>query len=384
QHPHAIEDDPVSSQPPRDPSDEFPFPSPSGPGGMKSGQKPPTGVYEMVWDCQFCGTKGIPAKSHQFCPSCGSAQETKSRRFPSDAEKKAVDDYVFKGVSLICPNCQTVNEGDAKFCRQCGAPLENAEKATTVPDQVKAAGAQFAADAERNVQQEELDTDLGRTGVVAAKKGGPPWALILGGGLVALIIIGILVAVFWKRDVQAQVEQLNWERVILVEAYSAVPSGTWCDSMPFDAYAISRSQRQRSTNRIPDGEECSVRRVDQGDGTFREVEECRTLYREEPVYDDYCSFMVNRWVNSREATSNGVMGERDPAWPSANLRGGSGLGAEREGGRSERYRVLLRAGDNTYTCTVNYDLWQQIEVGRGYSLPVGVVTGSPDCSALEQ
>ena len=382
----------MSQTPPNEPSDQFPFPPPDEP-------KPPvepappaeptpagaqvrrTGVYEMVWDCQFCGAKGLPAKTHQHCPNCGSPQETASRRFPSDAEKKAVANYEYKGASLICPACNTVNEGDAQFCRQCGAPLTDAARAKTIATQQRTTGAAFTADEERNVQQEELDADLKRA--APPKKGGVPWVLIGIVAVVAVVIVGVLVALFWRRDVQAQVTELNWGRVVFVEEYRANSEGAWCDSMPGGAYSISRSERQRSVNRIPDGENCTTRRVDQGDGTFREEEVCTTRYREEPVYDDYCSYLVNRWVRSREATASGVLGQREPAWPNPNLRGGSGLGSEREGGRDEDYRVVLTAADKTYTCTVDEALWRRIEVGASYSLPVGVISGSPDCSVLE-
>jgi len=337
----------------------------------------------MVWDCQYCGSKGLPARTHKFCPNCGAAQETASRRFPSDAEKKAVTDYQYKGASLICPACNTVNEGDAQFCQQCGAPLSEAARAKTVATQQRAASATFAADAERNVQQEELDADLAKTKAASGKKGGIPWVTIIIVAVIGLIIVGVLMAVFWKKDVQAQVSELNWERIVYVEAFSAVPDGTWCDSMPGDAYNVSRSERQRSTNRVPDGEECSTRRVDQGDGTFREERVCQTVYRDEPVYDDYCSYTVNRWVQSREAESSGVLGRQEPAWPSANLRGGSGLGAERESGRDADYRVVLTAGDKTYTCTLDDEaLWRRLAVGATFDLSVGVITGAPDCSVL--
>lgn len=372
----------MTQTPPPNSSDDFSFPPPSeAPKGERVEQK---GVYEMVWDCQFCGSKGIPARTHKFCPNCGSPQNPATRRFPSDAEKKAVAAYEFKGASLVCPACHALNDGDAKFCRQCGAPLENAARAERVGDQVKAAGAQFAADAERNVQQEELDADLARARASTPKKGGISWGKLAIIAVVVIAVIGLIAALTWKKEVSAQVTQLNWERVVAIEAYSAVGGGSWCDSMPGDAYNVSRSQRQRSTNRIPDGEICSVRRIDNGDGTFREQEECQTKYREEPVYDDYCSFTVNRWAYTRDVTASGVLGEHDPAWPTLNLRSSTGLGSEREGGRTETYRVLLQAEDKVYTCVVDYDVWQRVNVGSAYELPVSVVTGSPDCSALKQ
>jgi hypothetical protein len=44
------------------------------------------GVYEMIWDCRFCGSSALPARSARFCPHCGAAQEPAARRFPSDEE----------------------------------------------------------------------------------------------------------------------------------------------------------------------------------------------------------------------------------------------------------------------------------------------------------
>src|SRR4029077_20953660 len=29
------------------------------------------GFYEMLWDCQFCDTRGLLAKSQRFCANCG-------------------------------------------------------------------------------------------------------------------------------------------------------------------------------------------------------------------------------------------------------------------------------------------------------------------------
>ena len=48
-------------------------------------------TYEMLWNCQFCGTKKLLAKTHKHCPNCGGAQDPRWRFFPSDAEKVAVE-----------------------------------------------------------------------------------------------------------------------------------------------------------------------------------------------------------------------------------------------------------------------------------------------------
>ena len=156
------------------------------------------GTYEMLWDCKFCGAEGLPARTHRHCPTCGAAQDPNTRRFPSDAEKKAVHDHVHKGADLICGACKTVNDGDAKFCRQCGAPLESAERAATIGDERRGAGEQFQASAQRDVAAEQMQRDLGAAQSTARK--GTPWLLIGLGVAAAVICVGIVAALFLICD----------------------------------------------------------------------------------------------------------------------------------------------------------------------------------------
>ncbi len=355
---------------------------PRGPGRSED-----LGTFEMIWDCKFCGTQGLPAKTHRFCPNCGAAQDTQTRRFPSDAEKIAVANYVSKGASRICPACSTPNEGDAGFCVQCGSPLDAAARAKTLGSEVRAENASFAQGAQRDLAQERLAEDLGRSAAPArpAGSGLPTKWIVLLVALAVVVCGGIIAALTWQRAETAVVIGHQWQRVIEVESYSAVRDSTWQDQVPYDAYSMSCSQRQRTTRQVPDGEDCSVRRVDNGDGTFSERRECVTTYRDEPVYDDYCTYTVNRWVPSREVTASGRTLGDTPRWPTLTLVPGSGLGAEREGGRDEEYVVLLRlSGDKTAECRVNQDAWQRAAVERTYEVSVGVITGQTDCSALER
>ncbi|MEM9265390.1 MAG: hypothetical protein AAGA46_07690 [Cyanobacteria bacterium P01_F01_bin.13] len=73
-------------------------------------------VYQMLWDCQFCGTQKLLAKTHRACPRCKAPQDPAWRYFPSDADKVAVENYEFKGNDKICAACDSINEADAKFC----------------------------------------------------------------------------------------------------------------------------------------------------------------------------------------------------------------------------------------------------------------------------
>ncbi|MBE2182693.1 MAG: zinc ribbon domain-containing protein [Anaerolineae bacterium] len=340
------------------------------------------GTYEMIWDCKFCGAKNLLAKTHKFCPTCGAAQDPQTRRFPSDAEKIAVKEYVSKGASLICAACGTPNDGDSQFCMQCGAPLDRAAQAKTVASEVRAETQAFAAGQERDLAQERLAEDLPKPPAPASKTNPILW--IVGAIVLLLICGGVIFALTAKREATGTVTDRDWQRIIYVDRFASVSNNAWDDQVPADAYNVSCRERQRDTRQVPDGEECSVRRVDNGDGTFSERRECNTVYRDEPIYDNYCSFNVNRWVPAREIQASSAQGGASPFWPGANLAAGSALGGERESGRDERYIVYLDVDGRRYECVVNQQSWEAAQEGATFNISIGVITNAPDCSALEQ
>jgi hypothetical protein len=344
------------------------------------------GTYEMLWDCKFCGAKALPAKTHKFCPTCGAAQDPNTRRFPSDEDKRAVAGHVVKGANLICKACSTPNAADAQYCQQCGAPLEGAARAATVKDEVRGMDERFAEGQERDLAGEQLKADLGAS-APTAKASGPPWVLI-GLGVAAVVCIGaVLLALFWTRPASFTVSDHSWQREILIEALAPRQSSAWCDALPNDAYNVSVRSEQRDTRRIPAGEDCSVRRIDNGDGTFSERQECVPRYREEPVYDDRCYFTVNRWGYERSVTSSGTGQAQAPYWAQMSLArgtGSGGLGSEREAGRRERYVIsFVSADDKTFECEVDYAFWQNVREETAWTMDVSVVSGAPNCDTLQ-
>lgn len=343
------------------------------------------GVYEMLWDCKFCGATALPAKTHKFCPTCGAAQDPRSRRFPADDEKRAVTDYVPAGADVICKACGGLNAGNAKFCKQCGASLEGAEAAALTADQVRGEGETFAAQAQRDLSAERHAAEMRRVGVVKdeKKQGGFPW-WIAAVVLVIAIVGGIIWALTAERDAVAIVTGHTWERAVYVEEFSAVPDAAWCEAVPPGAYSVSSRREIRDYNRVPDGEDCQIRRRDNGDGTFREVRECTPLFREEPIYDDRCYFTINRWTDERVARAQGAALSPAPAWPVVDLDTCSSarLGCERESGRAENYYLQLRSDDQDFRCEVTAATWSATRIEAAFTLQIGTITGVPDCASL--
>jgi hypothetical protein len=327
------------------------------------------GVYEMLWDCPFCGTRKLLGKTHRFCPHCGAGQEADKRYFPAEEEKIAVKDHVYVGADLKCPACQTPNSGNAEFCIQCGAPLSEAARAKRQIDQVRGPGGWQS--------QEEL-----RQAAQVKQAGSRRTAYIV--LAVILLIIGALVTtIFWTQEVSLALSGHAWQREIQIEDFGPRTESAWCESVPGGAYGVSRKSEIRSYKQIPDGETCTTRRADQGDGTFREITDCQPKYRSEPVYGDKCYYQVDRWAYARSLTAEGR--DKNPRWPELRLKriGGACQGCEREGARIEHYTLSLRGEKGSYECEVDQALWQNAQAGSRWRMEVGVVDGGARCNTLE-
>jgi hypothetical protein len=321
------------------------------------------GVYEMLWNCAFCGTKALRGKTNRNCPSCGAPQDPARRYFPPPGQETAAN-TTYEGVDRLCPACKTPNGARANNCCQCGSPLDGAASVQRV-----------------------VDTSAGALGAAALPVAAPRerrWGRWVVLGLLASALGFGAVAFFWKKPVGATIRSLTWSREIEIETLGPVRESAWCDSMPSDAFAVSRSRRQRGTTKIADGQDCSTRNVDRGDGTFERREVCTTRYREKAVYGDHCQYTVHRWRVSRTERAGGARSD-PPRWPAVSLgRTGALLGSERTGRHRQQYLVtLVDTQGRHYQCDKPEGQWLQYIVGRSYAIDVRVITGGLDCGSLK-
>ena len=354
--------------------DNRPSPTPAPQSGAK--------VYEMQWDCKFCGTKKLLGKTHRFCPNCGAQQDPKWRYFPSDAEKVAVQDHVYVGADIICKACQTLNSGKAEFCGNCGAPLSDAARASAGATRTKADGQTL--EAEDLKQRQMPDQVPALAAKPAAKKGGGinKWVII--GVLVVAVIAGAIFALTRTTKATAYVTGYKWDRSISIDVMQPVHDKTICSSMPGAAYNVSRNYEQVDTKQVADGQTCHTKQVDQGDGTFREEQSCQTKYRSEPVMGYMCTFVVDKWVGSAPVVASGDK-TKPVEWPQTNITSNcSTVGCKRESGRSESYTLMFKGdGDRPFDCKVAYDLWKNTPIEKGFDVEVGTLLHNFLCSTLK-
>ena len=345
-------------------------------------RKEDLGTYQMLWDCPFCETKKLLGLTHRHCPNCGSPQDPAARYFPSEADKVAVADHVYTGTDKKCGNCDTPNGAAAHCCMNCGSPLDEAGQVARRTDRVGADGASLAAETARDAKADLSAQKAPKATAAPAGKKGSGCALKVFLGL-ALLAVGCAVVFFvFKREAALEVTGHTWSRSVEVEVFREVETSDWCDALPKGVTVLRRAEEKRSTRKVEDGEDCSVRQVDQGDGTFKETKECTPTYREEPVLDDKCYYNAEKWVKARTEKAEGA--DLNPRWPEVKLKkAGKCLGCEREGSRDETYVVRLKSPDDpNHTCTLAEGAWSKMAVGSKWTGEVAPVIGL-SCDSLK-
>lgn len=340
-------------------------------------------TYEMLWDCRYCGTTKLLGKTHRHCPNCGASQENAPRYFPSDEEKVAVEDHQFVGADLICPACGTNASRAANNCGNCGSPLEGAKGVAVRRDQVQAEGAVFVGETAKDAEREYREARAPAPPPPAPKSKTP---FVLGGVgcLVVLVVAAALVLCGWRKKAGFEVVAQTWTYSVDVERFDAVSDSGWCSDMPSGATDVTKTRAQRSTKKVEDGQDCKTRKVDQGDGTYKEKKECSPKYKDEPVMDDKCSYKLNKWkvVRTEKASGNASTA---PHWPDAKLaRTGECIGCEREGKRTETYSVSLKdaGGGASKDCDVDKTKWTSMKPGTRWNAEVRVMGGGVVCDSL--
>jgi len=349
--------------------------------------------YQMLWDCEYCGSAKLLGLDHKHCPTCGAAQDPESRYFPDAGEEIAVADHKFVGADKLCPACQGPNSALSQFCANCGSPLEGSDDVKRREDRVGTETGGHRGDSAR-AARDEHKTKSQRVGDSGSEQGSKPKGL--GGGPLRLVV-GLLIAIVLvvlafqvlKKEVALEATGHRWERSIDIEEFRTVADSTWIDEVPAGARQgpCTIKKNENKTKKIPDGQNCVTTDVDQGDGTFKKKETCTDKFREVAQDDHWCSYEIDRWerIDTKTARGSGTAGL---LWPEVALaRTGSGdcLGCQREGDRDETYTVELLETTNgdKYTSSCSQERWQGIATGQRFSATALRGLSSISCDSLQ-
>jgi ribosomal protein L40E len=353
------------------------------------------GYVELEWTCPQCGTRN-PGTA-KICTSCGRAQPERVA-FDQAAEGKLIDDQetiarAEAGPDVHCAFCGARNPAGAERCSQCGADLTSAEARESgrvmgayrsepaPPVTCPQCGAQNPATATRcsqcNASLPRASTapkSLTRPSSTAAAKGGRKLGLlaVLGIGAAALAVLAVCVivvlALIPSREMVGQVQSVQWERSIVIEALTDVTHADWRDQLPAGVRVQSCTQKERRTQDDPAPNATEVcgtpYTVDTGTGVGKVVQDC-----EYHVYDDWCSYTAQEWRQVDTATASGS--DYDPRWPDLRL-----TGSQREGDRDETYKVVFQTEKKTYTYTTSdLDQFRACQIGSRWTLKTNALGG---------
>jgi hypothetical protein len=173
----------------------------------------------------------------------------------------------------------------------------------------------------------------------------------------------------------ATVQDVQWTYSVALEGLTPVTLEAWRDEIPSGATLVGCERKVRSvvSEPVPGATEvCGTPYiVDTGTGKGEVTQDC-----EYQVPGDWCRYSVLQWVKlEREQTATGH--DLNPRWPAFSLANN-----QREGERSEIYKVTFMADDKEYVYRPKdvYE-YQKYNVGSRWKIETnrlgGVTSVSP-------
>jgi hypothetical protein len=179
--------------------------------------------------------------------------------------------------------------------------------------------------------------------------------------VVLVFVAAVYAMVTYRSAAKVQITQVSWSRAIDIQEYKTVQESAW------DVPAGGRQTRAYSAfhhyNHVMTGshQSCS------GTGKQRT---CTTVYdyTDIPVYQTKYDYDIDRWVTIRTPERHGI--GHDAEWPDvSDIRGGSGLGAERAGTRYSRYTVAFT---QDYALDITEERWRGFKPGQSVVLVLNI------------
>ena len=312
------------------------------------------GFYEMLWDCDHCGTKRLLAKSQRYCAECGAPQNPDKRYYPPPDQETRVEGHEYVGADRTCPSCRSPMGAKAKNCTHCGSPLDGARDVKSVDERAPAAPPE-------------------------AKKRRWPWILAIVLVAIAAIVFAIWFFFIRTRTAKLELAAHRWERTIDIVEFRDHDERAWRDQVPAGALPHACTREVRDHRQVKDGEDCHTVRKDKKDGTFEKQNVCTPKTHSEPIYDDKCSYTVRSWTKSDAVIAKGA--STAPVWPTTTVPTDAlpALGAKKQGARTEKLYLDFKGADS---CDVSESVWRKYSDGQKVEVQVRARSGDVVCDSL--
>lgn len=342
------------------------------------------GYTKLEWTCPNCQT--VNPGPMKICSSCGAPRPDEVQFAQAAQEELIQDEKEIKqakaGADITCGYCGAPNPGNAEVCQRCGADLKEGKK--RIAGQVIGAhragpvaniacpncGAENPATAFKCSQCGAPLTREAPKSVTTVRKPVPIWVYIF----LAAVLIGLiaLIATCARREeVSATVQELEWQRGIIVMSIGPVQKEDFKDEIPVGATIGTCRQELHHVQKEPVAgaeEVCGTPyTVDTGSGYGEVVQDCE--YR---VYKDYCKFTVQECTKVDEVFVQGT--GQEVAWPA--------VPADTDGCRDmsvENYVIRFNTEKGVLQFqTDDYALFSQATVGSQWELTLSGLGGIVD------
>lgn len=343
-------------------------------------------IHVGRWDCTSCGYKGVLGPKTE-CPNCG-ADRPKNVRFYMAAEEDIVQDPTLLsqargGADWRCSYCGQNNKNTETICKDCGNPRGKADQQLVIRD-YKAHEVPFSGKTTKHSSQP------------APEEVAPPAFNKKGCFILLTLLVALMVALSWSKDIYVTVEHFEWTRTIQVEEHKKVREEDW--SLPNRAELISSSReihhydqvldhyetRTRTQQRAVGTEEYVCGKRDLGNGYFEDKYCTRTIYedyqeeyeapvyRDEPVYQTKYQYYIYRWLISTPIVTTG--NNHEPQWGDTYaIKHQSNL---RESGRSAEYKIIVQdEKSEQHDHVVPFEVWERLTIGEQLKAKRGSMTG---------
>jgi hypothetical protein len=315
------------------------------------------GFYEMLWDCDHCGVKGLLGKSQRHCPECGAPQNPDKRYFPNEEQKKQVVGHVYEGSDAHCPSCQAPMGAKVKNCTQCGSPMDGSKEV-------------------REVVVPKLVT-----------KRAFPWKIVVA-CVVGFIVICVAIWFFFFRTTTGEVtvKKHSWTTSTVVEQFADQRKQAWRNEVPGSASDERCEKKEHGSHQVEDGEECHTEKKDKKDGTFEQVKKCSKKYKSVPDYDDWCSFTVREWGEVDKLKSKGDGDKVEFPKTGLSPTTAATYGAKREGHKAESLTLEFTDGrscdEDSAPDGENEKKWRGYKDGQKLEVKMRARSGDIMCDSL--
>ncbi len=328
-------------------------------------------IREGRWLCRSCGAEN--RGRNESCSGlsghdgCGVARPTEVRFYLPENSPIVTDVAELadadSGADWHCDHCGGANKNAyankrVTQCVHCGAGRDGGDIDTATLSYAEGAAPRTAVQANPprpSRRQTEVIVPLTTTG---------SYQYILATAVGLLAVVGLVWYFFFiAYTIDARVTDFSWTRSVTIERYQTVREDDW--DIPVGGREVDATTKIRSYRQVFDHNETRTRQVseqvasgsesyscgttDLGNGYFRDNTCSRTtyqteyhtetysepVYRDEPVYDTWYTYDIERWLVNRTPLASGK--NHTPVWPDYTLANNH----ERVSSKPEQYMVYL-------------------------------------------